>query len=578
MDFGIANALLSGSYFVFLSCSFSISFFLRRWCVTESRHLISRMITVDPKKRATLEEVRNHVWVNDDYDAPPDNYLPERPPTDPGNINKDIFQRLMAFGYSKEEALRALSDPKQNPIKNTYYLLGEMLAREERKIKDDMDRKLRDEQEKKKALAKQDESAAAGGSGSGTVFSTSPSHGAGSGPSALSAPPTVNTSHHGVQTSSLSAPPSAIPNGNATSPSRPQAGQHATDKQQGNSLFSINEDHAAAADANEAADGVSSSAHGGGSQRGVHGGADGPNAVPNRLSPLGKSQFGSMPDTYVRDRRQSTPEYRATGTQLPARHAGESSSASISSSSSSGSNQGSATPQSATATSPPMQLPAPAVPSRLLESQTLSAKELGQAGNGSGSGHSKRAGGHVASLTVGAPVSASPRGGGAGGAGGAGAGGVAGPAAIAALKSEDLDGHKRRLSLPALDGSQPGSPTSSTSSGSQRRRQSSGGRNRHELRSVSGWFLNVSTTSSKLPAEILEELRKVLSANDIEYEHDGGYVVVCKDVAFKNPVEFEVEICKVPRLNLFGLHFKRINGSIWNYKKVCNKLLQEMSL
>ena len=29
----------------------------------EAKHLISRMICVDPKKRATLEEVKNHRWV-----------------------------------------------------------------------------------------------------------------------------------------------------------------------------------------------------------------------------------------------------------------------------------------------------------------------------------------------------------------------------------------------------------------------------------------------------------------------------------------------------------------------------------
>jgi len=29
---------------------------------------------------------------------------------------------------------------------------------------------------------------------------------------------------------------------------------------------------------------------------------------------------------------------------------------------------------------------------------------------------------------------------------------------------------------------------------------------------------------------------------------------------------------------LYGLHLKRIRGSIWNYKKLCNKLLPQMVL
>jgi hypothetical protein len=43
-------------------------------------------------------------------------------------------------------------------------------------------------------------------------------------------------------------------------------------------------------------------------------------------------------------------------------------------------------------------------------------------------------------------------------------------------------------------------------------------------------------------------------------------------------VTFQIEVCKVPRLNLHGLHFKRLAGGVWNYKKVSNKLMPMFEL
>ncbi|KAI9217044.1 KA1 domain/Ssp2 C-terminal domain-containing protein [Blastocladiella britannica] len=95
-----------------------------------------------------------------------------------------------------------------------------------------------------------------------------------------------------------------------------------------------------------------------------------------------------------------------------------------------------------------------------------------------------------------------------------------------------------------------------------------------DARTVSSWFLNVNTTSSKPPAEIIAEVKRVLTECHVQYAHDAGFVVECRLA----DLVFEIEICKVPRLALFGLHFKRISGGIWTYKKLCNKLLSQMSL
>jgi len=56
----------------------------------EATHLISRMLCPNAKKRATLEEIARHPWVMAEHDGPPPNYVPERPPLDPNNLDDGV--------------------------------------------------------------------------------------------------------------------------------------------------------------------------------------------------------------------------------------------------------------------------------------------------------------------------------------------------------------------------------------------------------------------------------------------------------------------------------------------------------
>jgi len=93
------------------------------------------MITVHPKKRATLQEVKNHPWTNDGYDGPPDNYLPQRPGFDAEEVDQDIVEKLTSFGYSKDDLAKPSEEGEPNAVRSTYYLVQEMFKREEEKFK-----------------------------------------------------------------------------------------------------------------------------------------------------------------------------------------------------------------------------------------------------------------------------------------------------------------------------------------------------------------------------------------------------------------------------------------------------------
>lgn len=59
----------------------------------EATHLISRMLCPNAKKRATLDEIARHPWVLAEHDGPPPNYVPERPPLDPSNLDEGVRGR-----------------------------------------------------------------------------------------------------------------------------------------------------------------------------------------------------------------------------------------------------------------------------------------------------------------------------------------------------------------------------------------------------------------------------------------------------------------------------------------------------
>ncbi|XP_077444481.1 serine/threonine-protein kinase MARK2-like isoform X13 [Stigmatopora argus] len=91
---------------------------------------------------------------------------------------------------------------------------------------------------------------------------------------------------------------------------------------------------------------------------------------------------------------------------------------------------------------------------------------------------------------------------------------------------------------------------------------------------------SMKTTSSMEPTEMMREIRKVLDSNSCDYELRERYMLLCMsgNPARDDFVQWEMEVCKLPRLSLNGVRFKRISGTSMAFKNIASKIANELKL
>ena len=89
---------------------------------------------------------------------------------------------------------------------------------------------------------------------------------------------------------------------------------------------------------------------------------------------------------------------------------------------------------------------------------------------------------------------------------------------------------------------------------------------------------NMKTTSSLSPNEIMKRIRDALESNGYEYEQREKYLLLCEQGQGEDALQFEMEVCRLPRLALHGVRFKRISGNSVSYKNTASKLSNDLKV
>lgn len=91
---------------------------------SECRDLIGRMLVVDPKQRASLDQIREHAWVRIDGEIiPKSNPDTFQTPLSHEDFDESILNEAMSCGFQREDIIEAVLMDSYNHASSTYYLL-----------------------------------------------------------------------------------------------------------------------------------------------------------------------------------------------------------------------------------------------------------------------------------------------------------------------------------------------------------------------------------------------------------------------------------------------------------------------
>ena len=92
---------------------------------------------------------------------------------------------------------------------------------------------------------------------------------------------------------------------------------------------------------------------------------------------------------------------------------------------------------------------------------------------------------------------------------------------------------------------------------------------------------SMKTTSNMNADDVIGEIKRVLDLNMCDYEIRDTYLLYCGHRSAQNNntlVQWEMEVCKLPRLHLNGVRMKRVHGSAIDFRNIASKITHDLKL
>jgi len=92
---------------------------------------------------------------------------------------------------------------------------------------------------------------------------------------------------------------------------------------------------------------------------------------------------------------------------------------------------------------------------------------------------------------------------------------------------------------------------------------------------------SMKTTSVLEPDAIIVKICAVLTKHNCRYETVSQYALMCWHGDENSPeayLQWEMEVCRLPRLSLNGIRFRRIAGSAISFKNIATEITNELKL
>ncbi|KAI8804419.1 kinase-like domain-containing protein [Cladochytrium replicatum] len=132
-DLPFSDSNLTALYESIVKCKYDLPEYLSPEC----KELISHLLLVNPKKRFTPAQVRDHTWLNAGTSILEDHSSGPKRLENESDLDEELLEQIESMGFDRAATIESVTQYKYNHIFATYHLLAAQKAKDAHKFSQD---------------------------------------------------------------------------------------------------------------------------------------------------------------------------------------------------------------------------------------------------------------------------------------------------------------------------------------------------------------------------------------------------------------------------------------------------------